>query len=529
MRQDLLEDRPLDPRIEKSELGMELFNSMIPDAGQYRAVDDRASLLKTVGDNTSILRVDACYKPSSKLVHVAEQESVSLEKGESSPAEQAIRLRQQIIEKKYNEESMQKFLSGWQESARLLDEEPSDSSRTYWFSIILDRWQTNLATQQQSLEAIKNPHGRAARQKEIERLEQAIVKITALMERDQHDALEEPSTERLLEELQSIFVTKEGKIDRVELEKQAGDVARGLLIARMAEHSHAHYMAMQEARRRQAGQKLISKESVDAWERWFREEYLEHFSGVNPKVDVGLSPSTLLLANKLWRIDGLTAKIEQTKTDPGSGPIGHPLIDAFLVIQRAKQEVARLQRNERAGEQKPLEFWPVKGIGRVLAGDIANACYHSHRQVLAEGGHQKITALLMTIPGETEIAGSTLLIDTKTLSGKRVLVIRALNPTDAIIRKSLDAQAVVEATIEYAKEAALATQGDEDPIQEIRICHDHVGGHSTNRLEVFNAEAVLVATNRWTTGEDLIDVPETNFNGYDVHSARQTRVVWSGT
>ncbi|MBP7134121.1 hypothetical protein KBA73_02795, partial [Patescibacteria group bacterium] len=159
-------------------------------------------------------------------------------------------------------------------------------------------------------------------------------------------------------------------------------------------------------------------------------------------------------------------------------------------------------------------------------GGIANACYHTHRERLARGEEPGLTALLMTLPGNDELAGSTLFIDTKTVSGKRVLVIRALNPTEAIIRKSLDARAVVEATIAYAKDVALATQDSSQPIQEIRLCFDHRGGHSTNRQEVHQAEVELVKDRGWEVGEALKDTTETNFNGYNIHDASQTRIVW---
>ncbi|MBP7134213.1 hypothetical protein KBA73_03275, partial [Patescibacteria group bacterium] len=527
IRQTILEDKPLESRIEQSPIGMELFNAVVPHAGSYFSLDDRPRLLALTRTHADSLVVDPWYKPMNVLVDVAEQEQAIAGAEEASPVERAIKLRQEQIKKKYQDETMLRFMKGWEESARLMELEPTGKSPSYWFSIVRDRIDAQGAALQQKQAGIKNTQGVAAIEKKRARLMDMSERLLLLMKQDTESDPEGQSVARRLEELQSVFVTAQGKVDRVELESQAGDVARALTLSMMYDHSPQHYEAVQRAGAEQTEKTSLSPSLLKAWETWFREEYLEHFAGFNPEVDVPLTAPTRLLLQKLWRIDGLEGDIVKMRAgEKDAIPMTHPLIGPFTNIRRLEEEIHQLERTQRSGNQQPLQFWPVKRIGRVLAGDIANACYNSRRHGLAQGDEKKITALLMTIPGETEIAGSTLLIDTRTRSGKRALVIRALNPTEAVIRKSLDARAVVEATIEYAKGVARATAVSTNPIQEVRLCYDHRGGHSTNREEVFAAETKLVQEHKWTIGEDLENVTETNFNGYNVHDRNQTRVVW---
>ncbi len=525
IQQAILEDKLLDPAVEKSTLGMELINAVIPHTGSYHTTHDRPQLFATARAYAHTLQLDTWYKPGSKPVMIAEQERGSFD-GSISPKERAIRARTEEIEKKQKDETMQRLLSGWDKSAVLLNLEPTGVSRVYWFTFIRDRFEKQKEVLDAKRLSITNTHGITAVTKNIEKIEQKLALLDVLIKKDEDSAEKSPTPADMLEELQSLFLNSAGKVDRVELESQVGDIARAFSIALMRAHSQGHFLEVMIANNEAPPGELLSKDQLIAWEKWFREEYLEHFAGMHPDVDVPLSAATRLLLQKLWRVDGLLADIEKMQKDPSSEPAKHPIIATFAKIKKLEAEKASLEKDQGTGNERALAFWPVKGIGRVLAGDIANACYNSRRVTLATGGEQKITALLMTIPGQTELAGSTLLIDTKTVSGKRALVIRALNPTEAVIRKSLDAKAVVEATIEYAKDVARATATSLNPIQEIRLCYDHKGGHSTNRDEVFRAETELIQAHGWKTGEALENVTETNFNNYRIYFAEATRVVW---
>ncbi|MBP7134006.1 hypothetical protein KBA73_02205, partial [Patescibacteria group bacterium] len=135
---------------------------------------------------------------------------------------------------------------------------------------------------------------------------------------------------------------------------------------------------------------------------------------------------------------------------------------------------------------------------------------------------------LMTLPSHSEIIGSTLLIEAKTESGKRVLVIRALNPTESVIHE-VNAKSVVETMIAYVtKLAEKQGEGDGEPIEEIRLCMDACGGHSTNRQAIADAEHALWTEHAYALPEEaLVSTEETNFNTYPIWQREQTRIVWS--
>ncbi|MBP7134511.1 hypothetical protein KBA73_04820, partial [Patescibacteria group bacterium] len=413
VRQAMLEDKPFPPAIERTKLGMELFNAIVPNAGEYQAVDDRPALLATIRSSETELVAEPWYKPASKLVAVVEQEQASFKEATLSPTEQAIMSRRMLLKKKYGDESMQHFAHLWNEAFELIKLEYHGRSRSFWFSIIAERLEKQQLALEQKQQEVKQEQAIKALTKQRERLALLEERVRQLIGKDLIEEGGSINTEDLLEELQSLFINSSGKVDRVELEKQAGDVARSLVLILMRGHSPGHFAGVfltLKDLERVNGMGYSSPAVLNAWEKWFREEFLEHFAGFNPDSDVPLSGPTRLLMQKLWRIDGITADIEKKRNNEKKGPVQHPLIDCFEPIRRLEQEIEQLEKNEQVVRQQPLEFWPVKGIGRVLAGDIANACYHTHRERLARGEEPGLTALLMTLPGNDELAGSTLFI-----------------------------------------------------------------------------------------------------------------------
>ncbi|MBP7133907.1 hypothetical protein KBA73_01695 [Patescibacteria group bacterium] len=528
MRQMILTDVPLEAHIERSALGMELFNALVPHVGSYKEVKDRPLLLSIARQNKAELQVDPVYTALEKPVRILDQRSESvLGEDTSLVIDRGIRACREQKIRKYNDETLQRFLGGWDKAAINLELEPTGSSRVYWFSPL----RAQLELREESLGKKINGLTHAIA---IERANKELGRITALREAVTR-LIEEPqpgTPEQLLEELQSLYVNASGKIDRVALEAEAGDVARALTLIVMRTRSPFHFdvvKAVRGAGEQQfhpvSGEPLLTPAQVGAWSIWFAEEYLEHFAGIRDQAQAPLSDVNRRLLQKLWRIDGFEEELRNWT--PASKPIAHPILGPTEAIRVLDQEIARLEKRELVYEEKPVGFWPVKGIGRALAGDIADACYHGYRNNILRGEYPGITAVLMTLPEHSEIAGSVLFIDTKTAdTDKRVLVIRALNPTEAVTRRFLDARSFVEATIEYAKEIALRSQGDANPIAEIRLCYDHRGGHSTNREEIFGAMKQLVEHHGWVSGEDLVDEPETNFNRYEIYHAKETRVVW---
>ncbi len=527
VRTAVLEDKPLAPYIQQSPLGIEFFNAVVPHTGTYHSVSDRPALLATVRQNEKLLQKDEIYVPSVKPVRIVRTEKESIIDEDASLAVQRdIRSRREQQDQKYKGEELQKYLAKWEQASLQTELESTGGSRAFWFSPLVERYQVRK-------EALAKKREESQHQIASERIEKEITKVMLLQERASKIMMNGTlgTPEELLEELQSLYVNSAGKIDRVALESEAGDIARALTLIVMREHSPIHQEFIHAARgdaglneQRMVGRPvLLDKSQVVAWTSLFEDEYLEHFAGLRSQAQIPLSDINRRLFQKLWRIDGLEKDLQ------GEAPtksIGHPIVDSMGAIRRLEKEIVSLEEQGIVYEEKLVGFWPVKGIGRVLAGDIADACYNDYRRELAAGDYPEITAVLFTIPDHKEIAGSVLFIDTETVSARRVLVIRALNPTDSVTRRLLDSRSFVLATIEYAEEIAKRTKGTSDPIQEVRICFDHRGGHSTNREEIFLAESRLAEQHEWEFGEELVNSPATNFNDYDIYDPEQTRVVW---
>lgn len=155
-------------------------------------------------------------------------------------------------------------------------------------------------------------------------------------------------------------------------------------------------------------------------------------------------------------------------------------------------------------------------------------------------GTKKITALLFELSTDTsELAGSVLCIETRNAVNERVLVMRALNPTEAVIRRELSPESFIEQMRAYFIHAAEREneKNPQDPIMEVRMCFDHLGGHPTNRLPVFQAMSKCL-NGPWKNMEllekkqnngrfiSLENVSDTNFNAYAIWVPGATRLVW---
>lgn len=119
--------------------------------------------------------------------------------------------------------------------------------------------------------------------------------------------------------------------------------------------------------------------------------------------------------------------------------------------------------------------------------------------------------------------GGKSIFEAESASGKKVLMIRALNPRQDVVQRELSAEGIVKATIDRAIGIA-----EQRGLDEVRMCHDHKGGHATNRQEIFDAQKKIIHQRGYSRAqEDLAKTPETNFNGYQVWKAGEAVVVWS--
>jgi len=170
----------------------------------------------------------------------------------------------------------------------------------------------------------------------------------------------------------------------------------------------------------------------------------------------------------------------------------------------------------------PVTFVPVKGLMRIFAGDIGDACYTSRYDELASGQHEGITAVLMVTnrgKAEERMEGSMLLIETTQIkidTTNPALVVRANNPRENLLGK-VDPDGLVEASLEYAR----ATAKERD-INMVGVVHDHASAASSNRSHVAEYYQKHFSAERPLT---LVNTEETNFNGYNIWNSAAHPVV----
>jgi hypothetical protein len=307
-----------------------------------------------------------------------------------------------------------------------------------------------------------------------------------------------------------------------------------LILKLAALESPGHIEAIQrEMRASQGG--ALSEAALAAWSDWFKQEALLHFTdpGNAHKTTrrVPFSKNLQKLIEKVLEITGQRPELlEGWNRGVYDKSIKHPLAAADLKTKDLNRKIedirssGALESQKKTLETVDVNYYVCHGLGRIFAGDIASACYDKHRDALAKNEYPDIQAVLMTHEDKKsiEMFGSFLLIEGATTGGKKALIIRALNPTDSVIQRQLDANDLVQKTIEYA--ISIAKSGRKDMVL---ICDSHSGGHSSNREPVATAISASAARLGWPHGPELRSTKETNFNGYDIWKQGQTRLVWS--
>lgn len=516
LAQHVLADQSLPVGMEQNVLAMEIFNSLVPHAGQYSSVADRPDLIAEVRKNT-MPEVSAFLTTRAMDVLVF---------GENNDADsEAI---DEAIKDKCLEEPLRNFLAPWREGMALADFQQEGSR--WWFGGIENRVTAFKEALGVKLETITNEKGKAAIRKQIGGLEKLLEDSARISQGvyDQENENEPDSRERCIElmrALQRLFVDGKGKADFSAMLQYAGPEAHGLMFELMRMSAPNHIQAISDA---ETENDPIKK--LETWKTYFFEEYLEHFHRTD--IADGQLPEDLMdFASALWRTKGMVEKLRTFGLNKEGAP-KHDFANICRSIEALKQKKQQLINNQTEYKKEPLVLHPVMGIGRVLAGDIANACYNKHRHHLACAEYPGITALIMTLPErQAEFAGSVLCIDTRNSRGERVLVIRALNPSEVVIQRVLDPESAVLAVGEYFIESAKASAvtNPEDPVCEVRLCYDHSGGHATNRLPIFKAEGKLLEKT-WTdqdSSTELVVQPETEFNvPYKIWQPGETRRIW---
>ncbi len=181
----------------------------------------------------------------------------------------------------------------------------------------------------------------------------------------------------------------------------------------------------------------------------------------------------------------------------------HPII-------QTTEKLHTLDKGQVLQKKVSVSFVPAKGLMRIFAGDIGDACYTSRYAELAGGRHEHLTSVLMVTnrgKGDERIEGSVLFIESETTEGESVLVVRANNPRENLLGK-VDPDSLINASLSYAKEMAQARG-----IKKTSVIRDQATAASSNRGAVAAYYQTKFANAPSLT---LTNTEETNFNGYNI-------------
>lgn len=205
--------------------------------------------------------------------------------------------------------------------------------------------------------------------------------------------------------------------------------------------------------------------------------------------------------------------------------VGHRIIDEGLALNEEQKEALKkalkLDTFETylesvgngthyvpKGKVREIKLVPSKDIGFEFAGDIGDACYT--RVANAGVRFPNMTAVLLNdvTEGQQKLVGSMILIEaTDKSSGRKTLIMRALNPRETWLKKHKESE-LLDVFIGYSKEAA------EKMDAQLAIVIDQPTGASTNRRTLFKAMG------RYKRGSPLqLDPQEVRFNGYSLEDS----------
>lgn len=217
----------------------------------------------------------------------------------------------------------------------------------------------------------------------------------------------------------------------------------------------------------------------------------------------GHSPMSQGLVRRLKTVWRLNRGVEE-----------HPFV-------KAKREIGAIENAgaKMSDKEVPVSLVPARGVLRIMSGDTGDACFTSQHHELASGDYPGITAYTFVTGRNTaheKFAGSALFIETEEYSdegGVKTLLVRANNPRENLIQM-VDSEALVRQTLEEAIEVA-----KREGLEKVVVPLDPATASCSNRKLVADFYKKHFTGNKKV---QLIDSPDTNFNGYPVWNPLDT-------
>jgi hypothetical protein len=177
-----------------------------------------------------------------------------------------------------------------------------------------------------------------------------------------------------------------------------------------------------------------------------------------------------------------------------------------------EEALSRAQNVGVSNDTAKVQFVPTRGMFMELSGHIADACWASRYNSIAETMPNMTAVIMKRNPGDPlreKLIGAGMLLETTAQDGSKVLLIRGLNPLEDFINRT-SVESFYEAFTTYARGVA-EVEGRKLAI----VIDDHAGGSATNRPALFN---FLTGLKR-SLSKIEVDASDTTFNGYNVSKA----------
>ncbi len=182
----------------------------------------------------------------------------------------------------------------------------------------------------------------------------------------------------------------------------------------------------------------------------------------------------------------------------------------LLHVGVLEKEMARLQSfGKGAAGNMDMEFIPQRNILTELSGHIADACWAEKYDSIVKDFPNFTSLTMVQNPGKQSerLAGAGMLIETESIDGEQLLIIRGLNPQENVINQ-LDVNDFYQNLISYLNK--IARKGE----RKLAIVIDeNSGGASSNRPVLFD---YLKKLKSQLEKVNLKSYEDTTFNGYDI-------------
>lgn len=180
----------------------------------------------------------------------------------------------------------------------------------------------------------------------------------------------------------------------------------------------------------------------------------------------------------------------------------------LINVNALNEEFSRAQNQASSGTAS-MEFIPTRGLLMEFSGHIADTCWASKYDSMAESFPNFSAVVLVQNRGtkHERLAGAGMLIETTAQDGTPLLVIRGLNPIENVIN-SLNVEDFYRKFTDYIAQIAEKT-GRQIAI----VIDDHSGGSASNRPALFqllSEKKIALQKVKLASEED------TTFNGYNI-------------